>query len=83
MSEVERAMSLFGSTETGAERTSSFSLLVPSDTAYLQRHLIYISKGMDSNLALLLGALDSGTCKTFFKLMKARDFRPQKNQFVL
>lgn len=83
MSEVERAMSLFGSTETGAERTSSFSLLVPSDTAYLQRHLIYISKGMDSNLALLLGALDFGTCKTFFKLMKARDFRPQKNQFVL
>lgn len=37
---------------------------------------------MDSNLALLLGALDSGTCKTFFKLMKARDFRSQKNQFV-
>lgn len=84
MSEVERAMSLFGSTKTGTERTTSgFSLLVPSDPAYLQRHLIYISKGMDSNLALLLGALDSGTCKTFFKLMKARDFRPQKNQFVL
>lgn len=84
MSEVGRAMSLFGSTETGTERTmSGFSLRVPRDTAYLQRRLIYISESMDSNLALVLSALDSGTCKTFFKLMKAGDFRPQKNQFVL